>query len=79
MGQLALRISDIFLAGVIEDWNKFRIALYTSHIPSLLTNVKAQLLFGNFVESKMQVAPKAPRLPPLKETLDDAPETMLSG
>lgn len=37
LGQLALRISDIFLAGVMGDRNKFRIALYISHVPSLLT------------------------------------------
>ena len=37
LGRLALKISDIFLAGMMGDRNKFRIALYTSHILSLLT------------------------------------------
>lgn len=37
LGQLALKISDIFLAGMMGDRNKFKIALYTSHILSLWT------------------------------------------
>lgn len=37
LGQPALRIRGIFLSGVMGDRNKFRIALYTSHIPSLIT------------------------------------------
>ena len=35
--QLAPKISDIFLARMMGNRNKFRIALYTSHILSLLT------------------------------------------
>lgn len=37
LGQLAQKISDIFLARMMGDRNKFRIALFTSHILSLLT------------------------------------------